>query len=426
MFHSVTINGKNTWDDYHMIPANGIYLPPPPEQKRTTIDLKTGNGLLDVSTVLTGYPLFQNRSGELQYFILDPWDLDNYIPSTNISVSQLEARVRKHYTGSNVDNIFNRINEFFGTYQGYYSIIMVALGEDERDTAITVCYTVSTGNKFYKVNTNGRVSNRDGNNNTDRLYKFCSKSGQSIYNETSRATTVYDNALFSFDTVNLSQPWSERNEVLPSIRNFESNEYQLYCSQNVYTSSSSSNILYKKTLYKDVVPPPVHTMPDPYDVYSQLLADIHGKSGRMIFEDDPYWYYQGNFTVRSMETNAIRRAVSIGYEVAPYKIKTSSITQTTTSVNSSSWTTFTYSADDIGSMPVHPKVRVTSLPSGGSLSVKFTSPASGGTAITKTITATGDHTWADVIVYNNTLSISYLGSADSGYNVTHIITPGRL
>ena len=252
MYHSVTINGKNTWNDYHMIPANGIYLPPPPEQKRTTIDLKTGNGLLDISTVLTGYPLFQNRSDELQYLILDPWDLAEMGITTTLA------------------------------------------------------------------------------------------------------------------------------------------------------------------------------MPNAYDVYSQLLSDIHGKQGTMIFEDDPDWYYQGIFTVRSMETNSIRRAVSIGYEVSPYKIKNTSITGSSTTINSSEWTTFGYSASEIGNMPVHPKVQVTSMPSNSSLTIEFSSPAGQTPVITKTVTAAQTYTWPDVIVYNNSLRIRYKGSADSGYSVTHTITPGRL
>lgn len=75
MFHSVTINGKNSWINYHMVPVDGIYLPPPPEQKITTIDLKTGNGVLDTSTLLTGYPIFQNRGDQLRYYILEPWEI---------------------------------------------------------------------------------------------------------------------------------------------------------------------------------------------------------------------------------------------------------------------------------------------------------------------------------------------------------------
>lgn len=78
MFHSVTINGKNTWDDYHMVPVEGIYVPDPPEQKVTTIDLKAANGLIDVSTLLTGYPVFNNRQGDLQYYILEPSDVAMY------------------------------------------------------------------------------------------------------------------------------------------------------------------------------------------------------------------------------------------------------------------------------------------------------------------------------------------------------------
>lgn len=249
MFHSVTINGKNTWNDYHMVPANGIYLPTPPEQKRTTIDLKTGNGLLDVSTVLTGYPLFQNRSGELQYFILDPWDLEE---------------------------------------QGIVGI---------------------------------------------------------------------------------------------------------------------------------------HTMPNAYDVYSQILNDIHGQTGTMIFEDDPYWYYQGNFTVKSMDTNSVRRGVTIGYDVAPYKLRTSTSSISINSQDASTWVSSTISASNMGDMPINPIITVSGTFNAETVSLQFCK--SDGTVIAeKTIgNAVSNITYPDVVLYKGAI-IKFKGS--SGKTATITWRPGRL
>ena len=247
MYHSVTINGKNTWTDYHMVPVNGIYLPPSPEQKRTTIDLKTGNGLLDVSTVLTGYPLFQNRSGELQYLILDPWDL------TELGI----------------------------------------------------------------------------------------------------ATTL--------------------------------------------------------------------SMPSAYDVYSQILNDIHGCSGNMSFEDDPGWYYQGYFTVRSMETNSIRRSISIGYELSPYKYKNTQVSKAVTTVDASTWNSVFISQSELLSMPVIPTVTVSGTFSSETVNLKFTKHD--GKVVEKSITSAGTYSWPDVVLYKQA-TVQIKGS--SGKTATITFRPGRL
>lgn len=91
MYHSVTILGKNSWSDYHMVPIEGPYIPTPPEQKRTTIDLKTGNGVMDISTLLTGYPIFQNRSGSMTFYVLDEYDLAEYTSSTIVPKTPYEV-----------------------------------------------------------------------------------------------------------------------------------------------------------------------------------------------------------------------------------------------------------------------------------------------------------------------------------------------
>lgn len=252
MYHSVTINGKNTWDDYHMIPANGIYLPTPPEQKRTTIDLKTGNGLLDVSTVLTGYPLYQNRSGELQYFILDPWDLEE---------------------------------------QGI---------------------------------------------------------GGSL-----------------------------------------------------------------------------HTVSNPYDVYSQLLNDIHGTTGTMIFEDDPYWYYQGTFTVKSMETNSVRRGVVVGYEVAPYKMKTTTTSKSVSTTAADTFASLTISESEMGTMPINPTISVSGTFETETVTIQFCK-LNGTVISTKTTgVALTNVTYPDVVLYKGGIvKIKTTGSNSKTLSITW--RPGRL
>ena len=56
----------NTLKDWYLVPL-GRPVINPPAQKRSTIDIPGANGILDVSNSLTHYPVFENRTGQLQF-----------------------------------------------------------------------------------------------------------------------------------------------------------------------------------------------------------------------------------------------------------------------------------------------------------------------------------------------------------------------
>ena len=68
MYHSIIFGDKNTWDDWHIIPASRPVFSVP-QLKSRVIDIPGGNGNLDFSTALTGYPVFQNREGSFEFIV---------------------------------------------------------------------------------------------------------------------------------------------------------------------------------------------------------------------------------------------------------------------------------------------------------------------------------------------------------------------
>lgn len=261
MFHSVTICGKNSWTDYHMVPVDGIYLPPPPELKVTTIDLKAADGKIDISTLLTGYPVFNNRTGSLTYYILNPYDYSEYA-------------------------------EVGGTY---------------------------------------------------------------------------------------------------SLDDF----------------------------------------PSAYDIFSQVMADIHGQYGKMYFEDDPDWEYEGRFTVSEYATTEIRRSITINYDVKPYKIKRGEPTSISlTSLSADVWAYNDLEPDILGYMPNNPAVTITGLQDGDVGTVRILYPSSGQNPYSdpaRTIDiSTGvnvtDKTWANFLFYKRA-RLAYKGPA--GSSATFKFNQGR-
>lgn len=81
----------NTWDDFHLIPTSRPVIAPP-SVKTNTIDLPGGNGVLDLSYSLTKGPLYENRTGSLE-FIVDP-EQDTWINVYQKLSNYLDGRYR--------------------------------------------------------------------------------------------------------------------------------------------------------------------------------------------------------------------------------------------------------------------------------------------------------------------------------------------
>ena len=54
--------------------------------------------------------------------------------------------------------------------------------------------------------------------------------------------------------------------------------------------------------------------------YSDIMAYIHGKQLKAVFEDDPSFYYEGRFSVNEWRSDAAYSRISINYNVGPYKL----------------------------------------------------------------------------------------------------------
>lgn len=103
--HSVTFGEKNTWEDWKLIPNTRPSFSPP-QPKNTFLDIPGGNGTIDLSESLTGYPLYQDRTGSWEFIVADqerPWsdvysEIMTYLQGKRFSVV-LEDDPYFHYEG---------------------------------------------------------------------------------------------------------------------------------------------------------------------------------------------------------------------------------------------------------------------------------------------------------------------------------------
>ena len=68
MYHSITIGDKNTWDDWHLIPASRPLFNPP-TVKDNMVYIPGGVGVLDLTASLAGRPTYNNRTGSWTFYV---------------------------------------------------------------------------------------------------------------------------------------------------------------------------------------------------------------------------------------------------------------------------------------------------------------------------------------------------------------------
>lgn len=68
--HSITFGEVNTWDDWHLVPKERPSFNMP-KFKTHTIDIPGADGEIDLSTALTGFPTYGNRTGEWEFLVMN-------------------------------------------------------------------------------------------------------------------------------------------------------------------------------------------------------------------------------------------------------------------------------------------------------------------------------------------------------------------
>lgn len=79
------------------------------------------------------------------------------------------------------------------------------------------------------------------------------------------------------------------------------------------------------------------------DIYSDIMAYLHGKTFRCTLEDDPSFFYEGRFSVNQWLSEASNSKIVINYEVGPYKM------YTLANGDDWLWDTFNFEEDEIRS-----------------------------------------------------------------------------
>lgn len=127
MIQSITFGDKNTWDDWKILPTERPVFAPP-KQKTTYIDIPDGNGALDLSESLTGYPIYENRTGSFKFRVMNDC----------VEWHERYTDIMEHLHGRSMNAILADDPNYF--YKGRFSVDSWESGNTW--SQITIGYTV--------------------------------------------------------------------------------------------------------------------------------------------------------------------------------------------------------------------------------------------------------------------------------------------
>ena len=132
MYHSITFGDKNTWNDWHLIPSKRPAFNPPTVKTQQT-DIPGGNGVLDLTESLTGYPLYNNRTGSWEFYV------ENGFKEWNL----LYSEISNYLHGQKMKAILEDDPGFY--YEGRFTVD--EWNSDSWWSTITISYDVYPYNK---------------------------------------------------------------------------------------------------------------------------------------------------------------------------------------------------------------------------------------------------------------------------------------
>lgn len=119
------IGNYNTFTNWHLVPNSRLVVALP-EQKKQTVDIPGGNGVIDLSMALNKFALFNRRSGTLSFTLLPGYDAETVRSSM---ANNLHGRKSKLTLSDDLD--------FY--YYGYFSVNWTS-NEDGSSPSVEIEY----------------------------------------------------------------------------------------------------------------------------------------------------------------------------------------------------------------------------------------------------------------------------------------------
>lgn len=100
-YHSINIGSANTWDSWFLVPTSRP-LVNPPSVKTHFVTVPGASGVLDLSEYVSGEPVYGNRTGSWEFYVMNFWQLAGMYDAYNPRKSRYTAGQIVVYDGESI------------------------------------------------------------------------------------------------------------------------------------------------------------------------------------------------------------------------------------------------------------------------------------------------------------------------------------
>lgn len=126
MTSSMKHDAINTWDDWHLIPTSRPVFQQG-DVKTNYIDIPGADGQIDASEALTGYPIYKNREGSLEFIVANGWR-NNWATGFSQFANWLHGRVLRVILDDDPGYFYEgrfKLNEWKSNNDGTWSNVTI-------------------------------------------------------------------------------------------------------------------------------------------------------------------------------------------------------------------------------------------------------------------------------------------------------------
>ena len=296
MYHSITFGDKNTYDDWHLVaterPCVAAAVP-----KTRYIDIPGANGSIDLTDALAGRASLSNREGSFEFYVLNDYDGYDWVDVYKTVSTYLHGREMR-MTLEDDPNYY---------YEGRFSVNQWKSQKDW--SRIVIDYNLDPDKHWQGSGTEPTPPTETG-------------SGMAKANARRAALISYHSIVFgemnSYDDwklVSVERPSVEFPEVKTKYYDTPGADGQIdltevLLGEPAYANREGSFEFYVLNDYPDY---------NWVNVYDKITRYLHGKKMRMMFEDDPDYFYEGRFAVNEWRTQKDWSRLVIDYNLEPFK-----------------------------------------------------------------------------------------------------------
>lgn len=205
MYHSVTFGEKNSWDDWYLIPSTRPVINPP-KKKTNFIDIPGSDGHIDLSDVVSGYPVYENRTGTIEFIVENghkPW-------------SETFSDIMDYLHGKNMKAVLEDDKYYY--YEGLFTVD--DWKSDKSYSLITIGYNVKPYKReIFSSSEKWRWDNFDFRNGIVRNYSNLSVDGD-LYLNVIGSREPNAMVIYATDTDNLAIICGTKSYELKNGRNY--------------------------------------------------------------------------------------------------------------------------------------------------------------------------------------------------------------